>query len=457
MASSEEPNTPPSQSSPLLRQFTIYSHPKVQKRKSLKRKQTQEPEDSPQPNHREDFVLHDKLEKSGMSTSNKQKRSAMNGKTGSKSSTMERAEEIVASLGTSCPSFAKTLVRSNVTVGFWMHLPMKFCKSHMPKHDAIVNVETESGEYVINYISDRTALSGGWKAFCAIHKLHEGDVLVFHLVQPLRFKVHIVREARSPEIETVDATMEENNSGEEDVESSEKTKSLDLLGPQEEKTEDKSLKVAADKMPITTQSENGTENHDSKTLDTVVSSESAYGFKDVDDIRSFSIIVNGLAIDSEISDHHRTKYYQLCRSQSSFLHDNLLESINNKLAAEIIVGTVNISEGIRASKLGCSHSDFAVWDKTLKGFELLGMDVGFLRSRLDRLMNLAAESEEAVESECRKYRLEQARIDEEMRSLEAKLTELKEARRKLEDEIETLKVKAESQEKTFRETVDAPW
>lgn len=67
---------------------------------------------------------------------------------------------------------------------------MRFCKLHLPKHDTSVFLETENGEeYVINYISERTALSGGWKAFCAAHELHEGDVLVFHLVKPLKFKV----------------------------------------------------------------------------------------------------------------------------------------------------------------------------------------------------------------------------------------------------------------------------
>ncbi|WCJ17652.1 AP2/B3-like transcriptional factor family protein [Euphorbia peplus] len=447
----EQPTTPPSQSSPL---------PKVKRRKtqSAKSKENQIQEVSPEPNQSTRLVL--KLDKSGNSTSSKQKRGAVNDshdKPKSKSSSvMERAEELIASLDSSCPSFAKTLVRSNVTVGFWMHIPMHFCKLHMPKHDATVNVETESGEYIINYISDRTALSGGWKGFCGIHDLHEGDVLVFQMVKPLSFKVYIIRKAllaeENYEFEKTDATEQENYTDqvEEDVEIPEKAESL------EGKTEDKSLMIA-DEMPITTRSINSTENHASKPLNIVVSSKSAMDFKDVDTIESFSIIVNGLPIDSEISDHHRNKYYELCRSQNSFLHENLLESINYKLAAEIIVGTVNISEAIRASKLSSSLSDFTVWDKTLKGFELLGMNIGFLRSRLDRLMNLAAESEEAVESECRQFTLEQARIDEETRSLESKISELKEARRRLDDEIETLKVNAESQEKIFREAVDAPW
>ena len=67
---------------------------------------------------------------------------------------------------------------------------MRFCKMHLPKNDTTIFLENESGEeYILNYIAERTALSGGWKAFCAANNLHEGDVLVFHLVKPSRFKV----------------------------------------------------------------------------------------------------------------------------------------------------------------------------------------------------------------------------------------------------------------------------
>jgi len=69
---------------------------------------------------------------------------------------------------------------------------MRFCKMHLPKNDTTVFLENESGEeYILNYIAERTALSGGWKAFCAANNLHEGDVLVFHLLKPSRFKVHL--------------------------------------------------------------------------------------------------------------------------------------------------------------------------------------------------------------------------------------------------------------------------
>lgn len=68
---------------------------------------------------------------------------------------------------------------------------MPFCKLHMPKQDTTIILEDESGEeYKASYIAQRTALSAGWKAFSADHKLVEGDVLVFHLVGSSKFKVH---------------------------------------------------------------------------------------------------------------------------------------------------------------------------------------------------------------------------------------------------------------------------
>ncbi|XP_020533337.1 B3 domain-containing protein Os01g0234100 isoform X2 [Jatropha curcas] len=452
--------SPPSQS----KQITIYSYPKTRKRKSQgsKTKLTQIHDDSPQPKSGTELVLYDK---SGKSTSYKPKRAVVNDfydNSESKSSAMERAEEIQASLEASFPSFAKALVRSNVTVGFWMHLPMRFCKLHLPKNDTTVFLETEDGEeHIVNYIAERTALSGGWKAFCSTNMLHEGDVLIFHLLKPLRFKVYIVRGTGTAkangELDSlkVDAPEEQIKF---DIESNKRTKNLDVspVGLMQEQNEEKSLMILKEGHGAN-QSDNENEDQESKLLEVTTSSGSVINFKDIDSIESFSVLVNDLAVDSELSDHHRTKYYELCCSQSSFLHDNLLKSINYKLAAEIIIGTVNISEAIRASTLSNSHADFAVWDKTLKGFELLGMNVGFLRSRLNRLMSLATESEEAVESECREVRLEQARIDEEMKSLELKLTELKEERERLDAEIEALKVNAEKHELMFQEAVNAPW
>ena len=63
---------------------------------------------------------------------------------------------------------------------------------HLPKKDVIITLEDESGQTcMIKYIADKTGLSAGWRRFSTDHKLLEGDVLVFHLVEPTTFKVRV--------------------------------------------------------------------------------------------------------------------------------------------------------------------------------------------------------------------------------------------------------------------------
>lgn len=67
---------------------------------------------------------------------------------------------------------------------------MPFCKNHLPRKDTPVILESETGEeFEIKYIAEKTGLSAGWRKYCTAHKLVEGDVLVFQLVAPTRFKV----------------------------------------------------------------------------------------------------------------------------------------------------------------------------------------------------------------------------------------------------------------------------
>lgn len=53
----------------------------------------------------------------------------------------------------------------------------------------IVLEDEENSEYEAIFISKRTGLSGGWRAFALDHKLDDGDALVFELIEPTRFKV----------------------------------------------------------------------------------------------------------------------------------------------------------------------------------------------------------------------------------------------------------------------------
>ncbi|GMI74551.1 hypothetical protein HRI_001124400 [Hibiscus trionum] len=384
---------------------------------------------------------------------------------------MERVEEIKANLASKFPSCMKTMVRSNVTHGFWLHLPMPFCKLHMPKQDTTITLEDENGEeYKASYIAQRTALSAGWKAFSANHKLVEGDVLVFHLVSSSKFKVYIVRAFKSNKVDrylgsldvNIHATPIRSIRMKRTKRPSKKAKCLDLLpvNPPDDNVENNSLMVLdtnSEPCPLVDQYDNDNKDPSSGLEDGIRSLASVIDFKEIKSIDNFIVIVNGSRIDSELSEYHRTKYYELCCSQNSFLHDHLLKSISSKLASEIIIETITIAEAIRTCKISTSQADYMLWDKTLKGFELLGMNVGFLRTRLNRLNTLASELQEAAVTEKSEASLEHTRMKEEKKSLELKLVKLKEAMRKLDTEIETLKANAEKHELMFREEVTAPW
>lgn len=54
-------------------------------------------------------------------------------------------------------------------------------------------IEDENGQqYKLKYIAHKTGLSAGWRNFAIAHKLLEGDVLVFQLVESTKFKVQIL-------------------------------------------------------------------------------------------------------------------------------------------------------------------------------------------------------------------------------------------------------------------------
>ncbi|KAK3024512.1 hypothetical protein RJ639_043704 [Escallonia herrerae] len=102
----------------------------------------------------------------------------------------EKAEDNQIGLGSDFPSFVKPMLQSHVTGGFWLGLPVSFCKTHLPKHDATLTLTDEEGdEWPTKYLPRKTGLSGGWKGFAVDHSLVDGDALVFQLINPTAFKV----------------------------------------------------------------------------------------------------------------------------------------------------------------------------------------------------------------------------------------------------------------------------
>ncbi|EXB56029.1 Putative B3 domain-containing protein [Morus notabilis] len=125
------------------------------------------------------------------------------------------AEELQKNLKSDNPCFVKSMVRSHVYSCFWLGLPLRFCKDHLPKKTVDMELENEDGKvYDAVYIGERSGLSGGWRAFALEHKLDDGDALVFELVEPCRFKIYIVRVSMlsSQECNT-NMNDKENNTG----------------------------------------------------------------------------------------------------------------------------------------------------------------------------------------------------------------------------------------------------
>ena len=97
-----------------------------------------------------------------------------------------------------------------------------------------------------------------------------------------------------------------------------------------------------------------------------ISSECTSSFQQVVGIENFTIVINGMVLDSQLSNHLKTKYYELCCSQKMFLHEQL-EGENCELFTGMICQMVNIADAIRASKITTSLDFFASWYESLKG------------------------------------------------------------------------------------------
>ena len=175
-------------------------------------------------------------------------------------------------------------------------------------------------------------------------------------------------------------------------------------------------------------------------------------FKDVKNFENFSVTVDRIILDNEIPHDRRVKYYQLCCSQKSYLHDQLIEMLSLHLVVEIILETVSISDAISSSKPS-SYRDLKAWDDTLKSFEILGMKVGFLRAKIDKLLTLSSDSEDALQRKI----VEKAKAEEELKALEIRRRSLKDVIENLAHEIEAMKIKAQNLEPAFQEESKAPW
>ncbi|KAI3868929.1 hypothetical protein MKW92_023144 [Papaver armeniacum] len=300
---------------------------------------------------------------------------------------IERAEEIRSSLDPKFPSFVKLMVKSHVSGGFSLGIPSKFCAKFMLKEDISMTLLDEEGkEHIAKYLAGKCGLSAGWRGFAIDHKLVEGDAVVFQLIEINKFKVYIVRTISLGEVEGAFGHLQLEACAE---------KAGNDMKPKRKTVVGKPKRLP---LPVADQPKNCSEEADSENLEGIRFARSVPEFEDIKNVESFNIIYNELIIDSEMSKHVKSRYYELCCSQNSFLHKDLVPGLNCKLVAGMICETVNISDAIQSSQVSSTSRDvLQLWRKSLEAFEHLDMNVGFLLPLLDELVKLASESEQAVD------------------------------------------------------------
>ena len=110
------------------------------------------------------------------------------------------------------------------------------------------------------------------------------------------------------------------------------------------------------------------------------------------DVEKFQVVLHGSIID--LPDGLRRRYYELCCARKAVLHRNLLKT-NHMLAEGVITEISHIAECVMAplhaaAAATSSREVLPVWKKTLGALAVFGMDVAFLRRRIDDLLAIHA-------------------------------------------------------------------
>ncbi|KAL6863735.1 hypothetical protein ACP4OV_016638 [Aristida adscensionis] len=370
---------------------------------------------------------------------------------------MVRAEELLAKLPENYPSFIKRMLKSHVVQGFWLGLPLAFCKKHLPNFNVGILLEDEDGqEHHTTYLGAKVGLSGGWAGFATSHHLEIGDVVVFQLVQSRKFKVYITREHelnttddRAPDLLRLEASKES-------------CQSKDDFKYKEDAIKDP---IVDHKAP--TDDGTGLVNEATTADDGIRVSDVGSNDDGATVFRSFNIVVGSLVLNSEFREDQQRTYYELCRSQRSPLHEHLLKELNLTLVMGMIMETINIADRIRACAAAAEEEgaaawpcrgDLVVWKKTLESFLALGMNVAFLINRVDDLLRVSVmRSRELAEwDKYKEVKLERARAGRKARALELRLSGVKDALEKMDAEMEEVEESARS-DRAFQQLVTAPW
>ncbi|KAF5766280.1 putative transcription factor B3-Domain family [Helianthus annuus] len=379
---------------------------------------------------------------------------------------MIRAVEFQNSLGTDFPSCIKTMSTSQVISGFWLGLPLHFCKSYLPKEDATIVLEDEYGaQFEVKYIAYKYGISAGWKRFVVRHNLSIEDILIFQLVESTKFKVYILDVNDSSEaghalsLLNLAAHTEQSTPVTPSLKTKKKKHPESLSVTVSRKKHKKSVRSSRSVPPSghhTKHSGNNSEEGGPEVLECSIPSERHLTFQEVKSFQDFHIIVKGVCIDHELPHDVRMAYYKLCICNKEYLHDGVSKDLYGTLLPGMVGQIVRIADEIKRCKITTiTKEDIDRWEKSLNSFELLGMKVGFLRDKVHTLATLVFESEAAVDiKQYVEARNEHRRAEDEIKKVAAKLKELREEAIKFAGIAGTLKHKVEKYEHKFQEEVD---
>ncbi|KAG0585486.1 hypothetical protein KC19_2G015400 [Ceratodon purpureus] len=108
------------------------------------------------------------------------------------------------------PKLVVVMTRGYVYRGFWLVLSRPFAKKHMPTETREVTMQNMAGHsWIVKWLHKEAGSGGfsaGWRGFALDHRLEEGDVCVFEILDQKHYVllVHIFRVVGGPKEDTRD-------------------------------------------------------------------------------------------------------------------------------------------------------------------------------------------------------------------------------------------------------------
>ncbi|KAI7746921.1 hypothetical protein M8C21_020650 [Ambrosia artemisiifolia] len=349
-----------------------------------------------------------------------------------RSSAMTKAVEVRISLGTEHPSCIMMLkgrqssLQGHLPCSNSMVFPLWFWKMYLPKADSEMVIEDQNGEiHHVKYYTKSRNFSVGWKKFAVGQNLLLGDVLVFHLVQPYKFKGFSCLANDLKKANDLIARLNLEARMKQMIPETERAKPFSsTMVQKKQRLSNPSSQIISQCME---QSRNNSEELGSAVLQGSRRSKPDLSSQELEAFKDFHIMVKGVSC--------------MIVFPKTFI-------------TSMIGETVNIANEIKNCKLTTTKEQIHAWDNSLKSFSHLGMKVEFLRDKIATLSTLVFESENKLDMErYMEATADHKHIEDEIKRLTEELKKLDESSRKIKAIVDDLKQKAGKYEVKFQEEV----